>query len=182
MRRLQCAYYRERALPHLVRFPAILQARSAEQQIEGLEPWEMGDPLDELIGCNPSRFHPGPFPASPQCVAFTVRSQGSNGTASPLILIFMSTVRVLCPIPSSDILPDARRRHHCAFGAEGWSQCASEPVERHAQCISTSGFVRNDVEILTVLTGFLGRNGISDSHLRDTYAVRDPAMVRKAHI
>ncbi|MEY2926026.1 MAG: hypothetical protein RL367_503, partial [Pseudomonadota bacterium] len=40
-------YYRERALPHLVRFPARIQAGVPEPQIEGLEPWDIGDPFDE---------------------------------------------------------------------------------------------------------------------------------------
>ncbi|MCL2591492.1 MAG: hypothetical protein FWD67_11650, partial [Betaproteobacteria bacterium] len=41
-------YYRERALPHLVPFPTRPAPESTEPQLEGLEPWEIGDPLDEL--------------------------------------------------------------------------------------------------------------------------------------
>ncbi|WP_202968385.1 hypothetical protein, partial [Stenotrophomonas indicatrix] len=41
-------YYRERALPHLIRYPSRPQPQALEPLPEGLQPWEAGDALDAV--------------------------------------------------------------------------------------------------------------------------------------
>jgi hypothetical protein len=41
-------YYRERALPHLIRFPVRELPQASEPLPEGTEPWDVGSPLEEI--------------------------------------------------------------------------------------------------------------------------------------
>lgn len=156
-------YYRERALPHLVRFPAILQARSAEQQIEGLEPWEMGDPLDEIDWLQSVTLSPRPIPGITTVRRLYGEEPGIERHREPVDLDLYVDSSGSMPNPQQQISYLTLAGAIIALSAlkAGASVQASLWSGTH-QCISTSGFVRNDVEILTVLTGFFGRNGISD--------------------
>lgn len=55
-------YYRERALPHLVAFPSRPAPESQEPQMEGLEPWEIGDPLEDIDWLQSVMQSPRPVP------------------------------------------------------------------------------------------------------------------------
>src|SRR5690606_11610199 len=41
-------YYREQAIPHLIPFPRRKLPQSTDPLPEGLEPWDIGEPLDDV--------------------------------------------------------------------------------------------------------------------------------------
>ncbi len=55
-------YYRERALPHLIPFPTKEAPESSEPLMEGLEPWDIGSPLEEVDWLQSVLLSPRIFP------------------------------------------------------------------------------------------------------------------------
>jgi hypothetical protein len=177
-------YYRERALPHLVRFPSRRQCRSPEPQLEGLEPWEMGDPLDEVDWLQSVTLSPQPIPGQTTVRRFYGEEPGTDEVYEPVDLDLYVDSSGSMPNPQQQISFLALAGAIIAMSAlkAGASVQASLWSGVH-ECISTSGFVRNEVEILTVLTGFFGGGTAFPIHkLRDTYESRDPLKDRPAHI
>ncbi len=45
---LAIRYYRERAVPHLIKFPVLILPESQEPLVEGMEGWDIGSPLEDI--------------------------------------------------------------------------------------------------------------------------------------
>jgi hypothetical protein len=176
-------YYRERALPHLVRFPTRRSPEAFEPQLEGLEPWELGDPLDELDGLQTVL-------QSPHVVA---------GQSTVRRLYGFAPSREPDPIPvdldlyvdSSGSMPNPQQRISYLALAGAVIALSALRVGSAVQItlwsgkdefMHTRGFVRDEDSILRVLTGFFGGGTTFPIHrLRDTYSGR-PATARPVHI
>jgi hypothetical protein len=177
-------YYRERALPHLVRFPSRRQCRSTEPQLEGLEPWEMGDPLDEVDWLQSVTVSPQPIPGLTTVRRLYGEEPSTDEVREPVDLDLYVDSSGSMPNPQQQISYLTLAGAIIAMSAlkAGASVQASLWSGTH-ECVSTSSFVRNEVEILTVLTGFFGGGTAFPIHkLRDTYEGRDPKRDRPAHI
>lgn len=176
-------YYREQALPHLVRFPARLQSHSTEPQLEGVEPWEFGDSFDEIDWLSTLAQSPRPVPGVTTVRRHYGEEQGEARNIEPVDLDLY--------VDSSGSMPNPQQRisYLTLAGAiialsalrTGARVQASLWSGKH-QLVSTNGFVRNEDEILAVLTGYFGGATAFPIHkLRDTYADR-PRDARAAHI
>lgn len=176
-------YYRERALPHRIPFPSRPAPESLEPQMEGLEPWDIGDAMDTLDAMQSVMQSPRLIPGLstvkrvygvapgiqrdpiPMDLDLYVDSSGSmpNPQQQTSWLTLAGTVIVLSALK-------AGARVQCTL----WSGAQ--------QFMHTDGFVRNEDAILRVLTGFYGGATAFPIHqLRDTFAKRTERD-RPAHI
>lgn len=176
-------YYRERALPHRIPFPSRPAPQSQEPQLEGLEPWDIGDALDTLDAMQSVMQSPQLIPGLstvkrvygvapdiqrdpvPLDLDLYVDSSGSmpNPQQQTSWLTLAGTVIVLSALRA---------------GARVQATLWSGPN----QFMHTDGFVRSEDAILRVLTGFYGGSTAFPIHqLRDTFA-RRTERDRPAHI
>lgn len=176
-------YYRERALPHRVPYPQRPAPESLEPQLEGLEPWDIGDPIDELDAMQSLLLSPRLVPGLSTVRRVYGTAPGLQRDPVPLDLDLY--------VDSSGSMPDPQRQlswltlagsvivlSALRAGARVQATLWSGPL----QCTGTAGFVRNEDAILRVLTGFFGGSTAFPIHrLRDTYAARR-AQDRPAHI
>ncbi|HEU4556764.1 MAG TPA: hypothetical protein VFS20_02905 [Longimicrobium sp.] len=176
-------YYRERALPHLVPFPSRPGPRGGDPLPEGLEPWELGDPLDaaDWLQTVLQSPHVVPGMTTVQRVWGTTEAREPDRVPLDLDLYVdcsgsMPNPQVLTSYPAlaGAILSLSALRAGARVQATLWSGAR--------QFTSTPGFVRDETQILRVLTGYFGGATAFPIHvLRDTWSNR-PVSARPAHI
>ena len=176
-------YYRERALPHLVRFPVRPQPQALELQPEGLEPWDPGDPLDALDWMQSVLQSPRVIPG----LTTVQRTHGAAPGREPEV----EPIDLDLYVDSSGSMPNPQR--FTSYLALAGAIIALSALRAGAraqvtlwsgknQVLHTGGFVRSEDAILRVLTGFFGGATAFPIHrLRDTYMQRTPRD-RAVHI
>jgi hypothetical protein len=176
-------YYRERALPHLVPFPVRPGATSEELLPEGLEPWSLGDPIDDIDWLQTIVQSPTVIPGVTTMRRFYGTEPGPPGKPEPVDLDLY--------VDSSGSMPDPRR--HTSFltlaGAiialsalKAGSRVQATLWSGKQQSMATDGFVRDETAILGILTGFYGGATAFPIHrLRETFSHR-PISARPVHI
>jgi hypothetical protein len=176
-------YYRERALPHLVAFPTRPPPSSSEPQLEGLEPWEIGEPLDDIAWLETLGASPVVVPGVTTVRRTYGLEPGQPGKPEPIDLDLY--------VDSSGSMPDPRQRTSFPTLAGAIIAMSALKVGARVQAtlwsgaqqwMGTEGFVRDEAKLLTVLTGFYGGGTAFPIHvLRDTYARRKPTE-RPVHL
>jgi hypothetical protein len=176
-------YYRERALPHLVAFPTRPSPDSPELQLEGLEPWDIGDPLDEVDWLQSIIQSPRVIPGMTTVRRLYGREPASEVARVPVDLDMY--------VDSSGSMPNPQRQtSYLALAGAVIALSALRVGSRvqvtlwsgKSQVMHTDGFVRDEDTILRVLTGFYGGSTTFPIHrLRDTFANRS-ATARPVHI
>ena len=176
-------YYRERALPHLVPFPGHPGPRGGDPLPEGLEPWELGDPLDAADWLQTVLQSPHVVPGMTTVQRVWGTTEAREPERVPLDLDLyvdcsgsMPNPQVLTSFPAlaGAILSLSALRAGARVQATLWSGAR--------QFTSTPGFVRDEAQILRVLTGYFGGATAFPVHvLRDTWSTRPPGS-RPAHI
>ena len=176
-------YYRERALPHLVRFPTRPAPASEELQLEGLEQWGIGDALDEVDWIGSVTRSPTVIPG-----LTTVRRTYGADPGQPMK---PEPIDLDIYVDSSGSMPDPRQR--ISYLTLAGTVIALSALRTGArvqatlwsgknQVLTTPGFVRDENAILNILTGYFGGGTTFPIHrLRETFATRD-ARSRPAHI
>lgn len=179
-------YYRERAAPYLIKFPAKEIPESAEPLPEGLEPWEIGDPLDNADWFESVLRSPRVVPGVTTFQRVYGTTQGSLPERQPLHLDLYVDCSGSMPNPQKQtsfltlagaIIALSALRAGARVQATLWSG--------KQQFKSTDGFVRDETEVLRILTGYYGGSTQFPIHiLRETYANRRPtdAPVHIFHI
>mgnify|MGYP001085697423 CR=1 FL=1 len=174
-------YYRERALPHLVAFPSRPVPESQEPQMEGLEAWEIGDPLEEIDWLQSVMQSPRPVPG----VTTMRRVYGRE----PARAIDAVPVDLDMYVDSSGSMPNPQA--HTSFLTLAGAVIALSALRAGAkvqvtlwsgknEVMQTPGFVRDEDLILGVLTEFFGGGTCFPIHcLRKSYAGK---RERPAHI
>ncbi|WP_332859041.1 VWA domain-containing protein [Janthinobacterium svalbardensis] len=174
-------YYRERALPHLVAFPSRPAPESQEPQMEGLEAWEIGDPLEEIDWLQSVMQSPRPVPG-----VTTVRRVYGREPARAIDAV---PVDLDMYVDSSGSMPNPQA--HTSFLTLAGAVIALSALRAGAkvqvtlwsgknEVMQTPGFVRDEDLILGVLTEFFGGGTCFPIHcLRKTYASK---RERPAHI
>ena len=174
-------YYRERALPHLVAFPSRPAPESQEPQMEGLEAWEIGDPLEEIDWLQSVMQSPRPVPGVTTVRRVYGREPARASDAVPVDLDMY--------VDSSGSMPNPQA--HTSFLTLAGAVIALSALRAGAkvqvtlwsgknEVMLTPGFVRDEDMILGVLTEFFGGGTCFPIHcLRKTYAVK---RERPAHI
>lgn len=150
-------YYRERAFPHLIAFPKKPVPESPEPQLEALEPWNIGDPLDELDWLQSVMQCPKPIPGLTTVKRMYGREPGRVQDNIPVDLDMYVDSSGSMPNPlvqtsyltlAGAIIALSALRAGASVQVTLWS---GKNQEMH-----TKGFVRDDDQILRVLTGFYG--------------------------
>lgn len=169
-------YYRERALPLLVPFPTQPAPVSDEPQLEGIEPWALGDSLDEIDWLQTVAQSSTVIPGYTTVRRVYGREPGVARKPEPIDLDLY--------VDSSGSMPDPRRA--TSFLTLAGAVIALSALRTGAriqatlwsgkrQWTGTAGFVRDETAILQVLVGYFGGATAFPIHrLRDTFARRTP--------
>jgi len=176
-------YYRERALPHLVPFPGRPGPRGGDPLPEGLEPWELGDPLDAADWLQTVLQSPHVVPGMTTVQRVWGTTEAHEPRRVPLDLDLyvdssgsMPNPQVVTSYPAlaGAILCLSALRAGASVQVTLWSGAR--------QFTMTPGFVRDETQILRVLTDFFGGATAFPIHvLRDTWASR-PRTANPAHV
>ncbi|HEU5058064.1 MAG TPA: hypothetical protein VFU21_16145, partial [Kofleriaceae bacterium] len=176
-------YYAERARRHLVRFPSRPVPEQPDPLPEGLEPWSLGDPLDELGWFETIAQSPRVIPGVTTVKRVYGTTEGNRVLRQPIDLDLyvdssgsMADPRVHTSFPTlaGAIVALSALRAGARVQATLWSGAR--------QFVSTDGFVRDERAVLRILTGYFGGATAFPLHvLRDTFA-RRPVTARPAHI
>jgi hypothetical protein len=176
-------YYRERALPHLVPFPSRLGRESKDPLPEGLEPWDIGHPLDSADWFESVLQSPHVVPGMTTVQRSWGTAEGQQPERIPLDLDLYVDSSGSMPHPYHElsyltlagaIMALSALRAGARVQAVLWSD--------KRQVLQTSGFVRDELAILRVLAGYFGGGTqFPIPLLRDTYAGRKPGA-RPAHV
>lgn len=169
-------YYRELAGQHLVRYPRRPAPDSSEPQMEGLEPWEMGDPLDACDWFQSILQSPRIVPGLTTVRRVYGNAPGREPRREPIDLdIYVDSsgsmpdpaVHLSYPALAGAIIVLSALRAGARIQATLWSG--------KNQFQSTPGFIRDETTILRVLTAHYGGATQFPLHaLRGTYASRRP--------
>jgi hypothetical protein len=150
-------YYRERALPYLIRFPSRIVQESVDPLPESLDVWEPGSPLQEVDWVETVVRSPHVIPGITTVKRIYGTTEGGAPEREPVDLY----LGVDCsgsmgnpahglsyPVLAGTIIALSALR----AGARVMVCLSGEPGEFH----QTDGFIRDEKEILNVLTGYLG--------------------------
>jgi hypothetical protein len=176
-------YYKERAAPHLIRFPVRKLPESVDPMPEGLEGWDFGEPLDAVDWLQSVLRSPRVVPGLTTVQRVWGTAEGQEPRKEPLDLDLY--------VDSSGSMPNPQ--HSVSFltlaGAIVCLSALRAGARVHAvlwsgknQVKRTDGFVRDEDEILRVLTGFYGDGtAFPIPTLRKTWEAREKGA-RPAHI
>jgi hypothetical protein len=167
-------YYRERALPHLVPFPRRRVPESTDPLPEGLEPWDLGQPVDDVDWLQSVALSPRVIPGLTTVQRVWGWTEGAEPREIPLDLdLYIDSsgsmahpqLQVSYPALAGAIISLSALRAGARVQATLWSG--------KNQFTTTKGFVRDEHAVLEVLTGYIGGGTAFPIHLlRDTYATR----------
>ncbi|MBP7632869.1 VWA domain-containing protein [Candidatus Ozemobacteraceae bacterium] len=173
---LAIAYYRERARPHLARFPRRRAPEATEEQIEGLDTWDIGSPVDEMDLFETTAASPVIIPG----VTTVRRLVGIVPGKEPETLPVDLDLYVDC----SGSMPDPRysTSYTALAGAiiilsalRAGSRVKATLWSGKNEVQTTGAFIRDERALLGILTGYLGGGTCFPIHLlRETFAGRTP--------
>jgi len=176
-------YYREQAMPHLIEFPEIIQPKSSETQLEGFDVWEVGDAPDEVDWFQTALRSPTIIPGYTTLEPYfgMIEDHEPERDIPDLDLYVDSSgsmpnpqVTISYLALAGAIVALSALRAGVSVQATLWSGTR--------EFKTTSGFVRNEEEILGIITGHIGGATAFPLHvLRDTYEARKNSR-RKTHI
>lgn len=176
-------YYRESALPYLVSFPRRLSPESEEPLPEGVEPWELGDPLDQLDWFETVTRSPRVFPGLTTVQRQYGRTEGQARSFVPVDLDLYVDCSGSMPNPQQRLSYTALAGAIIVLSAlRTGSRVQATLWSGKNQFLSTPGFVRDDAAVLRILTGYLGGGTAFPIHkLRSTFDQRSKTD-RPCHI
>lgn len=176
-------YYRELAVPHLVRFPARDVPEAQDPLPEGLDVWDVGSPITDVDWIESVVRSPQVIPG----VTTLQRMYGTTEGASPERLPVDLYLGVDCsgsmgnpkyglsyPVLAGAVIVLSALR----AGARVMVTLSGEPGEY----TSTNGFIRNEHEAMKTLTGYLGTGySFGILRLKETF-IDGSQLKRPAHI
>ena len=176
-------YYREAALPYLIPFPVQKTLEGSEPLIEGLEPWELGSPFDQIDWMESLIRSPIVFPGLTTVQRQFGNVEGENPSTEPIDLDIYVDSSGSMPNPQATvsylalagaIITLSALRVGARVQATLWSGTK--------EFITTDGFVQSQDKILSVLVGYFGGATAFPIHiLRETFIKRKPSD-RPCHI
>lgn len=176
-------YYRERAIPHLIRFPTRDSPESKEPLAEGLEVWDVSSPIDRVDWFESIVSSPYVIPGVTTVERYYGTTAGSMPERIPVDLDLY--------VDSSGSMPNPRYQTSYLTLAGAIVALSALRVGSRVQAtlwsgtrqfLTTNGFVSDEHDILRVLTGYFGGATAFPIHiLRDTFGSRR-ADARPVHI
>jgi hypothetical protein len=176
-------YYRERSLPHLVRFPVRELPETKEPLVEGLDVWDIGSPLEEVDWFESALTSPQIIPGYTTVQRTYGTSSGAQPEREPVDLDLYVDCSGSMPNPqlatsyltlAGAIISLSALRVGARVKATLWSG--------KTDFQTTGEFIRDEHEIMKILTGYIGGYTAFPIHLlRDTFKGRKPRD-RAVHI
>ncbi len=164
-------YYRERAAPHLVRFPVRTKPLSTEPLPEGHTAWDIGEALEAVDWIATATRSPVVVPGITTVQPVLGTTEGQERDKRPVDLDLY--------VDSSGSMPDPRRNVSYLTLAGAILALSALRVGARVQVtlwagakqfLTTDGFVRDENAIMHVLTGYFGGGTAFPIHmLRKTY-------------
>jgi hypothetical protein len=176
-------YYRERALPYLIRFPVRELPQATEPLPEGTEPWDVGSPLEEIDWTRTVMTSPRVIPG----VTTVKQTWGATAGSQPEV----QPVDLYVGIDCSGSMPNPKRQlSYPVFAGVIVALSALRAGAKVMACLSgemgksiaTDGFISGEKEILMLLTDYLGTGTTFGIHrLQPVFENRRPGD-RPVHI
>jgi hypothetical protein len=155
--RLINAYYKEIALPHLIDFPVEISENVSLDLPEGLETWDIGDPIEEVDWLQSAILSPTLIPG----LTTQKRTYGSDSDNT----ISESPLNVYIGIDCSGSMMNPKQNFSWPVlaatviglsalraGASVMGCHSGEPGDY----LETDGFITDETDLLTTLTSYLG--------------------------
>ncbi|MBI5880338.1 MAG: VWA domain-containing protein [Chloroflexi bacterium] len=176
-------YYKERAVPHLIRFPSRIVPESTEPLPEGTEPWEVGQPLEDADWTESILRSPRVIPGLTTVRRVWGSTEGKLPESQPLDLDLYVDCSGSMPDPQVNVSYLTLAGAIIALSAlRAGARVQATLWSGKMQYETTKGFIRDEHRILQILTGYFGDGTQFPLHiLRDTFADRKPSD-RPAHI
>ena len=176
-------YYRERAIPYLIKFPSVEMPESEEPLPEGLKEWDAGDSFESLSLFDSLLKSPVMIPGYTTVERISGSSKGKEPASEPIDLDIYIDSSGSMPNPSVNTsYLTLAGAVICLSALRSGSKVQATLWSGSNQFIKTDGFVRNEKEIMGILTGFFGGATAFPIHvMRETYLSRKPGS-RKVHI
>ena len=176
-------YYRERARAHLVRYPSRRAPESVEPLPEGLEPWDVGDALDEVDWLQSVLVSPRIVPGVTTVRRVWGTMKGVEPRRVPLDLdLYVDSSGSMANPQQRVSYPALAGAVVCLSALRAGARVQVTLWSGTRQVMTTGAFVRDEGAILRVLTDYLGGGTAFPLHvLRDTYATR-PSGSSPAHV
>ena len=176
-------YYKQAAARYLVKFPTREIPQATDPLLEGLEPWQVGAPLENFDVVASVMHSPHIVPGLTTLERVYGTSEGAQPERQAIDLDMYVDSSGSMPNPQVNVSYPALAGAIIALSAlrvGARVQCTLWSGAKQFQM--TDGFVRDEHAILQVLTGYIGGGTAFPLHvLRDTYAARKP-NARPAHI
>lgn len=176
-------YYRERALPYLIRFPVPESPPATDPSPEGLDNWDIGSPLHDIDWIGTVLTSPTVIPGVTTRERLYGNSPGNAPQRSPVDLYLgidcsgsmgNPAMQMSYPVLAATIMALSALR----AGAKVMVVLSGEP----GRTISTDGFIREERQILKTLTDYLGTGTTFGIHrLADTFGAPRSGQ-RSAHV
>ncbi len=176
-------YYRERSAPYLIRFPTRTMPESTEPLPEGLEPWDIGSPLEAADWTESVMISPHIIPGMTTVQRVYGTTEGSLPKREPLDLDLYIDCSGSMPNPqvnvsylalAGTIVTLSALRAGARVQATLWSGAG--------QFDTTRGFITDEKKLLAIITGYIaGATAFPIHILRETFSVRKPTD-RPVHI
>lgn len=176
-------YYRERAIPHLVKFPYRELPETIEPLMESLDVWDIGESMDEIDWFESAMVSPVIVPGYTTVQRVYGTSVGSNPERQPVDLDLYIDCSGSMPNPQYNTSYLALAGAIIALSAlRAGSRVKATLWSGKHEFQTTDGFMRDENEVLKIITGFIGGATAFPIHLlRDTYKDRKPTD-RPVHI
>jgi hypothetical protein len=177
-------YYREMAIPYLVRFPHRLAPEATDPYPEGLDLWEPGSAVIELDWAETLARGPLVIPGVTTVRRLEGSSPGTTPGRIPLDLYIgidcsgsMSNpaVSLSYPVLAATVITVSALRNGARIMA-----CLSG--EEPGEFCETKGFLRDEKEIMTLLTNYLGTGYSFGIQRLQTAFLEAPPPRRPVHI
>lgn len=176
-------YYKERAAPHLVKFPVREIPQATDPLPEGLEPWDIGAPLENFDAVASVQYSPHVIPGLTTLERVYGTSEGSSPEKRPVDLDLYVDCSGSMPNPQMRLSYPTLAGAIIALSALRVGACVQATLWSGAGQFETTGdFLRNEHRVLQILTGYLGGATAFPLHMfRKTYEQRK-ANARPVHI
>jgi hypothetical protein len=176
-------YFRELAVPHLIRFPRRTLPQATDPYPEGLDNWDAGMPLQEIDWSESLSRSPQVIPGVTTLKRLHGESPGSDPQRIPLDLYIgidcsgsmgNPAVRLSYPVLAATVITLSALR----TGAKVMACLSGEP----GRFTQTDGFIRNERGVMSLLTDYLGTGyAFGIERLRATFLSAEK-LARPAHI
>ncbi len=176
-------YYRERALPYLVKFPVREMPRATDPLPEGLDIWDAGESLEKVDWLQSVLYSPIIIPGVTTVQRTWGTAEGQEPEKRPVDLDLYADCSGSMPNPQTSVSYLALAGAIIALSAlRVGSRVHATLWSGTNQFDKTNGFVSDATQVLRVLTGYFGGGTAFPIHvLRDTHATHKPSD-RAVHV